>query len=572
MTIIDEKLIKAVFQPIISLRNGSIFGHEALSRGPEHSIFKNPELLFNYAIKYDKIWELELLCRTKSLESLQKHHQTPIKTKLFLNVNPNIIHDIKFKQGFTKRYLNDFSFQPDQIIFEITEKGNLANVDDFKKTVQNYKAQNYQIAIDDAGAGLSGLNMISDIRPHYIKLDMNLIRDIDTDSTKQALVKSMVEFAKLSNTKLVAEGIETKEELLALIDFGVNYGQGYFIQRPNTRILPISPDVEDTIKNAYRQKKERQLVKVLNSHIGHITTKQEPLSPNIEIHEVHELMNQDPNIPGFCITEADELIGVVTRNKLYSLLGSQYGYALYANKHISMIMDTEFLQVDFQDQIEEVSRTAMKRNPSELYDFVSVVKDQKYYGTVTVKDLLENTIELKTNYAKHLNPISGLPGNLLIEQEIEHALTNNPDFTLLYIDIDNFKAYNDVYGFEKGDFVIKFLAEILQKSIDKSEFLGHVGGDDFITLITRPRVTELCEKILEEFEGVVESFYDLDDFERGYIVTKNRNHVKEKFPLLSLSISGVVNQNYQNGYEITRQVSKVKRLCKKKIGNSYLIQ
>ena len=118
---------------------------------------------------------------------------------------------LKFRQGFTKEYLDKFSIDPKNIIFEINEKAAVKNVMEFRKTVNNYKEQNYKIAIDDAGAGYSGLNMISDIHPHFLKLDMNLIRDIDKDHMKQALVKSMVEFSKMSNTYLIAEGIETEK-------------------------------------------------------------------------------------------------------------------------------------------------------------------------------------------------------------------------------------------------------------------------------------------------------------------------------------------------------------------------
>ena len=393
--IIENKLIRSVFQPIISLRDASILGHEALSRGPENSCFTNPEMMFKYAIEYDMLWDLELLCRTKSLEALHDYNAlnvNALKTKLFLNVNPNIIHDVKFQQGFTKKNLSKLCIQPDSIIFEITEKGIIDNVDDFKKTVQNYKDQNYKIAIDDAGAGISGLNMISNIRPHYIKLDMNLIRDIDKDLTKQALVRSMVEYAKLSDTKLVAEGIETQEELLTLIDFDVNYGQGYFIQKPSSNILPISRDVEEMIKKANKKKNRMLSDKVSNVYIGNITNPQKTLNQNIEIYKVHQMMNKDLNIPGFCITENNELIGVVTRNRLYAVLGIRYGYSLFSKKPISSIMNHNFLKVEDHDSIAKVAKLAMQRDVKELYDFIPIVKDNMYLGIVTIKDLLENSM------------------------------------------------------------------------------------------------------------------------------------------------------------------------------------
>ena len=228
--VIDNSDIKIVFQPIVSLRDGSVLGYEALSRGPLDTALQNPDALFGVAMECGKLWDLELLCRTKALESACLYGGD---IKLFLNVNPYVIHDEKFKSGFTKEYLKNFDFNPENIFFEITEKSALEDSDGFKKTIEHYKRQNYKIAIDDAGAGYSGLNMITDVHPHYIKLDMNLIRDIDKDGYKRVLVKSLYEFCRYANVSLIAEGIETENEMEALIDIGVHYGQGFFIQRPD---------------------------------------------------------------------------------------------------------------------------------------------------------------------------------------------------------------------------------------------------------------------------------------------------------------------------------------------------
>lgn len=568
VNIIQSGLITTVFQPIVSLRDGSVLGNEALSRGPEGTEMQSPEVLFNNAVKYDLLWSLELLCRTKSLESLKNCN---VKTKLFLNVNPNIINDSKFKQGFTSNYLSKFSIEPDSIIFEITEKGTIDNIDYFKKTVQNYKNQNYKIAIDDVGAGLSGLNMISDVDPHYIKLDMYLIRDIDRDYTKQALVKSMVEYAKLANTFLIAEGIEKKEELLKLIEIGVNYGQGYFIQKPNTAILPIRNEVIEVIREANKKKNHLITNKIIDVFIGNICISVMALNSNIKTSQVYEMMNQDTTIPGFCIIEEGDLVGVITRNSLYSELGKQYGFSLYYNKPISDIMSREFLFVNFDDPIDKVSRMAMARTPDKLYDFVTVIKNKKYLGIVTIKDLLENTIKIEVAAARHLNPISGLPGNLIIEKHIEQSLESKHEFKLLYFDIDNFKAYNDVYGFEKGDIIIKTLAQIIKEVIPKSEFVGHIGGDDFISILSCHNIEVMCNSIIEKFDDAILDFYSKEDLSKGFIITKNRHGIEETFPLMSISIAGVRSNNCNNVYDISQKASEVKRRCKQHSGSVLII-
>ena len=227
--IIKTANVKSVFQPIISLTDCTVIGYEALSRGPQNSYMQNPEVLLNIAKKCGKLWELEELFRSKALESICN---SKLNVKIFLNINPQIINSLKFKNSFTKEYLKKYNLDCENIIFEITERDEIKSISSFKETIEYCKSQNYQIAIDDAGSGHSGLNRICYIKPHYIKLDMELIRDIDKHSTKQAIVRSMYEFSKLTDCNLIAEGIETEEELKVLIDIGVQYGQGYFIQKP----------------------------------------------------------------------------------------------------------------------------------------------------------------------------------------------------------------------------------------------------------------------------------------------------------------------------------------------------
>lgn len=194
--IVDNKKITPVFQPIISLTDGRIIGYEALSR----------------------------------------------------IVNPMVIHDKAFRSGFTSEYLKQYGLELKNIVFEITEKSAVDDIRGFKDTISHYKSQGYHIAVDDAGSCYSGLNLICDIVPHYLKLDIQLIRDIHKDAIKYAMVKSMVEFANLVNIQLVAEGIECEEELITLLKLGVHNGQGYFIRKPDAELKSVEKDAFEIIK------------------------------------------------------------------------------------------------------------------------------------------------------------------------------------------------------------------------------------------------------------------------------------------------------------------------------------
>lgn len=145
------------------------------------------------------------------------------------------------------------------------------------------------------------------------------------------------------------------------------------------------------------------------------------------------------------------------------------------------------------------------------------------------------------------NPLTRLPGNVAILKELSQRLENKELFAICYLDLDKFKAYNDKYGFEHGDEVIRETARILIKSTqeagDKNDFIGHIGGDDFV-IITKPKVVDnVCEKIIKDFERSAPSFYTEEDRKKGFIITKNRKGNEEKVSLLSISIGVVTNEH-----------------------------
>lgn len=562
--IIKNKKIKTVFQPIISLRDGSVLGHEALSRITCDSEIKNPEMLFIAAGMYNRLWELELLCRTEALESAYIFMIPPYSKKLFLNVNPNIMHDETFKKGFTKNFLKQYQITPENVIFEITERNVITDVSGFTAAIDHYKSQDYQIAIDDAGAGHSGLNLISDVNPHYIKLDMKLIRCVDTDSVKYALVKGMVEFSKVSNISLIAEGIETFDELETLINLGVQYGQGYLIQKPDAEIREIDERIICVIQKCDRKKNEGHSNFISNICIKNLCTYTSVVSAGDMVFDVYEMFRHNPDCFGVCVVEDNIPLGIVTREKLTFKLSGQYGFSLYHKKAISELMDRNFLSVDYKTSITEVSSVAMSRPNNKLYDFIVVTENRKYIGTVTIKDLLQKTIEIEVTAAKHLNPLSGLPGNLIIEQMLMQCVSGVCNYSIAYFDIDNFKAYNDVYGFEKGDLIIKLLADIIRKNLPDEQFVGHIGGDDFVVILPEQVEENYFSGIVSEFEREVLSFYCEKDIANGYIITNNRRGEQEKFPLITLTSVLINNnqKNFYNVYELTKALAELKKKAK----------
>lgn len=179
-------------------------------------------------------------------------------------------------------------------------------------------------------------------------------------------------------------------------------------------------------------------------------------------------------------------------------------------------------------------------------------------------------MEIEVDFAKHMNPLTELPGNVLIEQQLQHCVEMPVGYAVLYLDLDNFKPYNDVYGFEKGDQVLMHLAELLKEIVSPNDFIGHIGGDDYIVVASSDQSFSYCEKIIKRFDTTIKQFYTERDVENGWIATKNRHGKEELFPLLTISIAGIMNHHFQTTYDLARKVSEVKKQCKQLVGSNYL--
>ena len=182
------------------------------------------------------------------------------------------------------------------------------------------------------------------------------------------------------------------------------------------------------------------------------------------------------------------------------------------------------------------------------------------------------------NVNRTVSPLTALPGNVQIQTELKKRLLRKETFQVLYVDLDNFKAYNDVYGFLKGDEIIKLTARIITKNIhtidDSDVFVGHIGGDDFVAIVDENvNHDEICQNIIAEFDSEILKFFNDIDIERGYIEVSNRKGVIEDFPLTSISIGVVVadKKRFSNILEIGEIGAQVKHLAKTTMGSSYAI-
>jgi EAL domain-containing protein (putative c-di-GMP-specific phosphodiesterase class I) len=226
--LLEDKL-STVFQPVCDLRKRTMFGYEALTRGPSDTIYHMPLRLFEIASESDLVFELDRKCRRLALVASRA---LPREALLFVNVVPSAMYDPEFQGRALLALLETLDLEPDRIVLEITEKYAIENYSLFAQALGGFTRLGFQIAVDDVGAGYSGLEKIAHLNPRYLKFDRELVRDIDSSYIRREMTSALKTFADRIGSTIIAEGIEREAELNALLELGIDYGQGFLLGRP----------------------------------------------------------------------------------------------------------------------------------------------------------------------------------------------------------------------------------------------------------------------------------------------------------------------------------------------------
>jgi diguanylate cyclase (GGDEF)-like protein len=206
----------------------------------------------------------------------------------------------------------------------------------------------------------------------------------------------------------------------------------------------------------------------------------------------------------------------------------------------------------------------MAREARFLYDHIIVTRDDALAGIVSVQRLLAAITDARVDAARHANPLTGLPGNALIERELRNRIRQSRRIALMHIDLDDFKAFNDAYGFHRGDLAIGMTAELLHDELAAHagpHFLGHIGGDDFLAIVDGDRAHSLADRLRDEFQQRIASLYEAEDRRRGWICATDRTGENEIFPLMTLSVAMAFVEPHDSRHyaELLDDLSQAKR-------------
>lgn len=569
--IIDQKLLTPLYQPIVDLKSAKIFGYSGLIRGPSDSNLHSPDSLFRAAEVVGAGSQVEELC----WESLLKSFVTlDLSGKVFLKVSPGRIAEPDFNPEHALHMLGSLRLNPDRVIVEISDDNATYGYKLVTAAALRYRAVGFEVAMNDTDQGFSGLRMWSDVRPEYVKVTRHLVQGVHHDPAKIRFLKSVLDLAERNGGRVIAEGVETESELLVLKDLGISYGQGYYIGRPS--LAPATTlDREVSMTLSQGASAGKQTRSALHLRAENLLIEAPAVGPQVPSEVVLDLFLTQKGLHAVAVVQDEIPIGLVNRNTMIDQFSKIYTRELFGRKPCSTFMETAPLIVSKDTGLEELGPLVVSKGRRYFSDGFIITDKGKYLGLGSGYDLMREITAMQINVARQANPLTMLPGNAMISQHIEYLVSEDTTFCACYCDLDHFKAFNDRYGYHKGDEVIRLLGHIIVKACDEQQdFVGHIGGDDFFVVFRSRDWERRCEEILAEFDNAIVCFFNKEDIaQRGY-KGEDRTGKLVFHPLPSLSIGAVAvdPKEFSSHHAISDCATDAKRQAKRLPGSKLYIE
>lgn len=540
--IIEGRRLYPVFQPIVALDAVSIFAHEALIRGPQGTPLHSPDALLKAAADEGLAYEFEYAC---VVAALQTWGQLKVPGRLFVNVSANALTHF-FEDPGPQRLLatlRDLRITPRMLVLEITEHERVADMDQLAAIVQRIRSVGVALALDDFGDGRSSLRLWSQLRPEFVKIDKYFTKAISEHADKLKTLQALQQIAAIFGTELVAEGIETAEDLRVLRDLGITLGQGYFLGHPDRQPAP------HLLAQAYRVLREGQIAvlpeltrAVTSGHLRHIAFIHAPTVTCATSNDaLAALFLDQADLHAVALLEAERPVGIINRAQFMNQYSKLYYREVWGRRSCEIHANREPRIVERNHSVDDLIGILTSQDQRYLADGFIVTSNGRYQGLGTGEQLVRSVTETRIEAARHANPLTFLPGNIPISQHMDRLLKKQVRFVACYADLNHFKPFNDYYGYWRGDEMIRLVARIAVEQCDAQfDFLGHVGGDDFILLFQSADWRVRCERLVAEFNSRSLALFDEEARQAGGIVAEDRQGVERFFPCTTLSVGAVV--------------------------------
>jgi len=561
----EGMVLTTLFQPILNLAGSGLYGFEALTRGPADTPFADPGLLFGHAERTGQLAHLERSARQRALTEWQA---LGLPGRIFLNTSPMLLEGEGLQRLIADA--DEAGLPLERLVLEISERYPVRDYAQLRATLDRLRRGGCLIAIDDLGAGYSGLRSWSELRPDFVKIDIHFIKGIDDDPVKRQFVQSMEEMAGRLGCETIAEGVETAEEYAVVHHMGIRFVQGHFFGRPHASPLSVPMDSRGWGEPAYTLQRSATPGETIASLLEPAPS----VSPQQRTERALELFATEPAPSAIVVVDGGRPVGLVERSGLLQVFAGRYGRDLFSRQPIAVLMNASPIVVEETERLEVVSELITASGDLEAANRFIITRDNQYRGIGSVLNLLRRITDLKVRNARYANPLTLLPGNVPIAETIERLLAAGGEFTVCYFDIDNFKPYNDLYGYNRGDEVIRMLADILVAQVDSEvDFVGHVGGDDFIVVFRSPDWLARVDAVFNRFLAGRERFFTAQHLAAGGVQATDRRGDAVFYPLLTVSAGAVpvYPDRELSQHEVAQLASEAKAQAKRQDGCSLFI-
>lgn len=539
--LIRDDALYPVFQPIADLKDATMYAHEALIRGPDGGALHTADALLRAAQAEGLLHELELFCLYTALRQWGHLRQAG---RLFLNISAHALARLVASGGAAMlgQCMREMGVLPRLVVLEVTEHERVDDMDALAEVVRELRSVGLSLALDDFGDGRSSLRLWSQIKPDVVKIDKYFSRGISRDADKVKTLQALQQIAEIFGTALVAEGIENEEDLRVIRDLGITFGQGYFIGRPAQAVhASVLAQADRVLRDARVAvvPEQRQISRA--GHLRHLSLVHAPaVARSTSNDAVAAIFLAQAELHALAVVEHDRPLAIINRQQFMDHYATLYFREVYGKRSCMLHANPEPRLVERNHDVEELIGILTSQDQRYLSDGFIVTENGRYVGLGTGDQLVRSVTELRLEAARHANPLTFLPGNIPISMHIKRLLASRGDFVACYIDMNNFKPFNDHYGYWRGDEMIRLLARLAVGNSDSQrDFVGHVGGDDFLILFQSQDWRQRCERIVEEFGLQAKELFDESGRLCGGIHAEDRHGVMRFFPCTTVSIGAV---------------------------------
>lgn len=558
--------LEFVFQPIVDLHKVSIFGYEALMRGPVGTPLHTPNSLLTKARSLGHLVELE--CQA-ALSAIRAYGQYQLGERLFVNLSAPAILALATDRGtHLFKVAVESGVAPSNLMFELTEHERVEDPEGLQTALEVFKTQGVGLALDDFGDGRSSLRLWAQLQPDIVKLDRYFVTDIHRDSRRVDIFRALVDLAQHIGSLLVAEGVEHTDELAVLRDLGCVYAQGYLLGKPEA--VPAR-HIQDAALAVLASSKisilpNTQPKPEIGQTVHKLIVKAPALSPFASNDDVHRFFQMHPDLHAVAIVDEGYPVGLIDRRSFIDLCARRYFHELFGRYSCTRFMNATPLRVEHTVRLDAMLPLLAGNDQRYLSEGLIITEGGRYTGLATGENLVRSVTERRVEAARHANPLTFLPGNIPITEHIRRLLDAGVLFVTSYFDLNNFKPYNDLYGYWQGDEMIKLVAEIVLSHCDPSaDFVGHVGGDDFIVIFQSEDWMQRCQQVIREFRLRSRTLFSEADLARNGFESEDRQGFKVVFPLTEIAVGAVMSNAgpFRSPEDIASAAAVAKKIAKR---------